>query len=299
MLKKNKTLPKDTALENYRIIKTLGTGGFSSVYLAEDLDYGVEVVLKEYMPKRWAERNSDLSISTISDDMKEAFGQGRKLFFQEASVLSKLDHPAIVNVINFFSANGTVYMVMDYHQGQNLQSYINKHKKGLSEKFINTVFPPLLSGLKIIHEQGLLHLDIKPGNIHLKSGGRPILLDFGASKQILSSRKDQSGQVVTNGFSPIEQHRHNGYVGPWSDLYAIGATMRSCIESKPPPSSPERYDNDTLVPAVIAFKNNYTSHLLKAIDWLMEVDPLLRPQKVEEIQSFLNSNDHVQGMKIK
>jgi len=203
--------------------------------------------------------------------------------------LATLKHTNIVDVFNFFQANGTVYMVMEYQEGENLQHYLQRYRGGLSERFLRTVFPPLLDGLELIHANDLLHLDIKPGNIHIQRGGQPLLLDFGAVHGFPQSRQEQPGQVISPGFSPIEQYDNRGYVGPWTDLYAIGATMRACIESKPPVNARQRYENDTLKPAQFAFRGRYADNLLRAIDWAMEVDPLLRPQNVAEFRAALTA----------
>ena len=271
-------------LDDYVIERRIGGGGFSIVYLARVADTGVEVIIKEYMPLKLAFRDSDgVTIRTRDDQSNENFSHGRRLFFQEASTLATLKHPNIVNVINFFRAHGTVYMVMAYEKGMNLQDYIRRHNGNLSEALIRTVFPALLDGLKLIHTQGMLHLDIKPGNIYLRAGGNPLLLDFGAVHQILQSRQFQPSQVVTPGFSPIEQLDPSGYVGPWTDIYALGATMRACIEGSAPPPAAERRMKETMKPAVVAFRRRYSQGLLAAIDWAMEVDPLLRPQSVDEL----------------
>ncbi|NOX42707.1 MAG: serine/threonine protein kinase [Gammaproteobacteria bacterium] len=281
MNKAKNRLPNATKLDNYVIEKMLGGGGFSLVYLALDKKSGKKTVIKEYMPSKIAYRTAGLNIEPIEESNRDALVQGRKSFFKEASILAKMKHPNIVHVINFFQANGTVYMVMDYEEGANLQAYI-KARGSLTEIFIRTVFPQLLKGLDAIHSRGLLHLDIKPGNIHLRPGGRPLLFDFGAVHQISQSRKNQESQVVTPGFSPIEQYNLKGYVGPWTDIYAIGATMRACIEGTSPVAANTRLERDTLRPASVAFKKRYSAPLLEAIDWAMEVDPLLRPQKVSE-----------------
>jgi serine/threonine protein kinase len=288
MSKSTNSLASGVKLDSFTIESVLGGGGFSIVYLAHDND-NKKVVIKEYMPSRLASRGSNNEVVPTSDANTERFAHGRRLFFQEASTLINLKHTNIVNVINFFRANGTVYMVMDHEEGVNLQNYIKKHRGNLSEALLGAVFIPLLEGLQLIHSSGLLHLDIKPGNIHLCHGAKPLLLDFGAVHEMMHSRQFQPNQVITPGFSPIEQLDPGGYVGPWTDIYAIGATMRACIDGTPPPSSPKRREKDTMRPAVNAFKKKYSAELLEAMDWAMEVDPMIRPQKVEQLLDIFKS----------
>ena len=284
-------LPAGTKLEHYRIDSTLSAGGFGIVYLATDVQKDIQIVIKEYMPNKLAQRLPDGFVMPQGEQQQEHHNEGMRLFLQEAAALIKLKHPNIVRVLNFFRANGTVYMVMEYRPGKNLQRYIKTHTGNLSETFLRTIFPPLLEGLRVVHETGFLHLDIKPGNIHLCPGGVPLLLDFGAVHPRNTSRKLQITQVVTAGFSPMEQYNLGGYVGPWTDIYAIGATMRACIEGTAPLSAKSRHEKDKMRPAVSAFKRRYSASLLSALDWAMEMDPLLRPQTVDEFLSALNKED--------
>jgi serine/threonine protein kinase len=285
------SLPAGTNLDCYSIIKLMGSGGFSLIYLAKDNDSGDSVVIKEYLPKRLTARGPGLNVEVIGEKQREQFSQGRKLFFQEAKALAVLKHPNIVNVRTFFLSNGTAYMVMDYERGRNLGHYIKRHKGKLSTRFILAVFPQVLGALDLIHSKGHLHLDIKPSNVHLRPGGNPLLLDFGAIHQIATTRSRQLSQVVTPGFSPIEQYYSSGYVGPWSDVYSIGSTMRACIEGGPPPSAVERHAGDKLQPAVKMFKRHYPKRLLEVIDWAMEVDPLLRPQNAGSMLDALTGGN--------
>jgi serine/threonine protein kinase len=290
MRKKPDSLKPGTELDGYRLEKLLGGGGFSAVYLARQIEDDRRVVIKEYIPSKLATRDRDGQVRARSEATENRFSRGRKLFFQEASTLATLKHPNIVNVFNFFQANGTVYMVMEYQEGENLQHYLQNRRGRLSETFLRTVFPRLLDGLELIHARDLLHLDIKPGNIHIRRGGQPLLLDFGAVHGFPQSRQEQPGQVISPGFSPIEQYDSNGYVGPWTDLYAIGATMRACIEGRAPDNARKRHDRDATRPAQFAFRKRYSDNLLRAIDWAMEVDPLLRPQNVAQFRAALTAD---------
>jgi len=290
MAKKLDSLKPGAELDGYRLEKTLGGGGFSVVYRARQINNDRRVVIKEYFPNKLAKRGRDGQVRARAEETEGRFNRGRKLFFQEASTLATLKHVNIVDVFNFFQANGTVYMVMEYQEGQNLQHYLQRRRGGLSEKLLRTVFPALLDGLELIHANDLLHLDIKPGNIHIQRGGQPLLLDFGAVHGFPQSRQEQPGQVISPGFSPIEQYDNRGYVGPWTDLYALGATMRACIEGRPPINARLRHEQDSLKPAQFAFRGRYADNLLRAIDWAMEVDPLLRPQSVSEFRAALSAD---------
>ena len=290
MRKKLDSLKHGTRLDGYELEKTLGGGGFSVVYRARQINNDRKVVIKEYIPNKLAKRDRKGQVCARNENTEGRFNRGRKLFFQEASTLATLKHTNIVDVFNFFQANGTVYMVMEYQPGENLQHYLQSRRGGLSETFLRTVFPPLLDGLELIHANDLLHLDIKPGNVHIQRGGQPLLLDFGAVHGFPQSRQEQPGQVISPGFSPIEQYDNTGYVGPWTDLYAIGATMRACIEGRPPMNAKDRHERDSLKPAQFAFRGRYADNLLRAIDWAMEVDPLLRPQSVAQFREALTAD---------
>ncbi len=286
-MKQAAALPKGFELHGYRIEKTIGGGGFSIVYLATDLGTQQRVAIKEYLPIDQARRLEDASVESISGDTSTTFRKGIKRFFDEAAALARVNHPNIVHVTDFFRANNTVYLVMDYERGKDLRVYIKRHSGKLSEKFIRRVFPQLLLGLWELHKNRLLHLDIKPANIYLRPGGRPLLLDFGAARIALEGDAPTGPHTLTLGFAPIEQHRH-GEVGPWTDLYAIGASMWACMSGRAPPPATERAVKDTLKPAVRTFARRYSRELLQAVDWCLQMEHADRPQSVQELLDFLN-----------
>ena len=276
------SLPPGTYIDNYRISRVIGKGGFSLIYLAVDDETGDEVVVKEYMPKKLARRSKALRLLPIDANHTERVYRGRKLFFQEARAMASLRHPNIVQVLGFFLANNTAYMVMQYERGKNLGSYIHKRKGRLSTSFIFQVFLPILDALALIHSRSLLHLDVKPGNIHLRHGNNPLLLDFGAV-HMLSRGRTPSGQVITAGYSPVEQYYRGGHIGPWTDVYAVGASMRTCIAGKTPPPAVDRHRKNTLQSAKREFRGRYPLYLLEAVDWAMEMDPGKRPKDAGEL----------------
>jgi serine/threonine protein kinase len=190
-------------------------------------------------------------------------------------------------VLNFFQANSTVYLVMVYEYGRILSDYLKEKQGQMSESFMLTVFPALLEGIKCIHDHSFLHLDIKPHNILIRPGGDPMLLDFGAIQSYPHSGPPKPGKVSSPGFSPLEQYLDDGLLGPWSDLYAFGASMRMCLEGRPPPPAKQRAEKDTMVPAVKALRKQYSAYLLEAIDAATAMNMKDRPQSAEEMMDLL------------
>ncbi len=284
--KMENALPPGYVLRQYRIVRTLGGGGFSIVYLAEDSQQQRPVVIKEYLPSSQARRAEDESVESLSAETDVTFRQGIKRFFDEAAALARINHPSIVRVLDFFRDNNTVYLVMSYEEGKDLGSYIKQRGGGLSEKFLRTVFPQLLLGLRELHASNLLHLDIKPANIFLRPGGKPLLIDFGAAQPAYRENRVLSAHTLTLGYAPIEQHKR-GHLGPWTDLYAIGASMWACMSGKSPPPAPERAKRDKYKTAMKVYAGRYSKQLLEAVDWCLKVDQIERPQTVQQLLDIL------------
>ncbi len=282
----NQPLPSGFQLDGYRIDRQLSLGGFSIVYLAYAED-GTPVAIKEYLPNALALRTEGSAVPVITEGHVAAFRYGMKCFFEEGRALAHLNHPNVVRVLNFFRANETVYLVMQYERGRTLQAHIQMHKGQLTESFVRNVFSRLLNGLREVHSRKLLHLDIKPSNIYLRNDGTPVLLDFGAARQTLASDATMLKPMYTPGFAAPEQFRSREGLGPWTDIYAIGASMYACLAGSAPLSADMRLDRDKLVPAAKRWPKKYSQELLETIDWCMQLDHSERPQSVFVLQRAL------------
>lgn len=282
----NHPLPVGYQLLEYQIDKVLSGGGFSYVYLAHDKQ-GDTVAIKEYLPNSLALRDTGDCVVAASDEAQACFRHGMKIFFEEGRALAKIDHHNIVRVVNFFRANETVYMVMQYERGRSLQEHIQLQAQPVPENFVRRVFGELLTGLREVHTHKLLHLDIKPANIYLRLDGSPVLLDFGSARQALTEAPVKLAPTYTPGFAAPEQYFAREKLGPWSDVYSIGASMYACLTRIPPPAADQRTAHDTLVPAIQAGQGVYSEHLLQTIDWCLQMDYLKRPQSVFTLQKAL------------
>lgn len=292
----NHSLPVGYQLHEYQIDKVLSGGGFSHVYLAHDKQ-GDAVAIKEYLPCSLATREEDGSVVAASEEALAGFRHGMKSFFEEGRALAKIDHHNIVRVVNFFRANETVYMVMQYERGHSLQDYIQSHPGPVSENFVRRVFGELLTGLREVHTHKLLHLDIKPANIYIRLDGSPVLLDFGSARQALTDAQIKLAPTYTPGFAAPEQYVEREKLGPWSDIYSIGASMYACLMNTAPLAADQRMKEDTLVPALKAGHGVYSDHLLETIDWCLALDHLKRPQSVFTLQKSLREEIPVKTTK--
>ncbi|MDR2925527.1 MAG: serine/threonine protein kinase [Azoarcus sp.] len=283
----NSALPSGFQLDRYRIERQLSLGGFSIVYLAYDTD-GTPVAIKEYLPNSLALRKPGEIAPQVPDDNLPAFRYGMKCFFEEGRSLARLIHPNVVRVLNFFRANGTVYMVMQFERGRTLHEYIQRHHRQVSEQFIRNVFIRMLNGLREVHAHKLLHLDIKPSNIYLRADGTPMLLDFGAARQTLAQEQAMLKPMYTPGFASPEHYADRERLGPWSDIYSVGASMHACIAGSAPPRSDERNKKDLFIPLAKSYAGRYSMQLLELVDWCLVLDPLQRPQSVYALQKNLS-----------
>lgn len=261
-------------------------GGFSIVYLATDAD-GNKVAIKEYLPNTLALRTEGRTAPVISEDHLPAFRYGMKCFFEEGRALAGLSHPNVIRVLNFFRANDTVYMVMEYEQGRTLQEFIQKSSTAITENFIRNVFTKMLNGLREVHAHRLLHLDLKPSNIYMRNNHAPVLIDFGAARQTLACDTPMLKPMYTPGFASPEHYRQRDLLGPWSDIYSVGASMYACISGCTPLPADSRLESDRLEPAMVRWEGKFSDQLLETIDWCMCLNHRYRPQSVFALQKAL------------
>jgi serine/threonine protein kinase len=282
----NCALPEGFQLERYRIERQLSLGGFSIVYLARD-ETGTPVAIKEYLPNTLALRGEGEILPRVAAENLAVFRYGMKCFFEEGRALARLTHPNVVQVLNFFRANDTVYMVMAFERGRTLHDYVQPRRGEVKERFLRTTFTRLLNGLREVHAHKLLHLDIKPSNIWLRTDGTPVLLDFGAARQTLSNDQPMLKPMYTPGFASPEQFAHRDALGPWTDIYSVGACLHACIVGAPPLRSDERLKADSYQPLAASPRPGYSQALLTLVDWCLRLDPLERPQSVYALQKAL------------
>ena len=279
------TLPPGFELYEYRIDSVLGQGGFGVTYLATDINLNVKVAIKEYLPASVAHRATDHSVSPRWPEDRQFYQNGLDSFLVEARTLATFRHPNIVRVARFFEAHRTAYMVLDYERGESLKTWWGKHAN-LPEQDLLALLKPLLDGLGVVHEAGYLHRDIKPDNIYVRrEDGSLVLLDFGAARQAVGGHQDGTG-VVTPGYAPLEQYTGGGQ-GPWTDIYALGATLYWMVSGSKPVAAKERMEEVLpMTPAQQAGQGRYSPEFLRAIDWALQPDAKDRPQ---DVASFMRA----------
>ncbi|ARU05102.1 serine/threonine protein kinase [Comamonas serinivorans] len=284
-------LPPDTLIGGYRIIRKLSSGGFGVVYLAIDKD-GQQVAIKEYLPSALATRDAGQLVPQVLPEKLSLYRLGLKSFFEEGRSLAQISHGSVVSVLNFFRENETVYMVMNYLQGATLQDFIVtarelKKKKVFRESTIRSLFDEILRGLRIVHQHKMLHLDIKPANIFITDDDRAVMIDFGAAREVLNKEGHFTRPMYTPGFAAPEMYRRDATMGPWTDIYAIGACIYACMQGYPPNDAPQRQEKDRLALSLTRLRDVYSDNLIEVVEWCMSLDPLSRPQSVFALQKEL------------
>lgn len=266
---------------DYRIERVLGAGGFGITYLATETALDRHVTIKEYFPSDFAARTSTSDAAPRSQDCASDYRWGLDRFIEEAQTLAKFTHPNIVRVYRYFKANNTAYMVLHFEEGQSLKSWLKGLKRAPRQKELDAIVAPLLDALEMIHAGDFLHRDIAPDNIIIRKDGTPVLIDFGSARgEILAHSKTVSA-LVKPGYSPYEQYAETSrQQGPWTDIYALAATLYHAVTGKRPSDSPSRMVKDELIPAREAAVSAYRAGFLKAIDHALALQTDSRPKSI-------------------
>ena len=280
----------------YQIESVLGRGGFGITYLARDKNLGQLVAIKEYLPFAFAARSGDSTVQPISAEKQDIFSIGLKRFMCEAQMLAKFKHPNIVRVLSVFKHNNTGYMVMEYERGETLSS-VYKRKKKLKQHELEDIFYPIIDGLSYVHKAGFIHRDIKPSNIYIRSDGSPVLIDFGAARQAIDSVPESLTSMFSVGYTPFEQyHQSSDKQGPWTDVYALCATMYQGITGEKPQESTIRgmallhHEPDPYKPLSRLGIKSYTPAFLQTIDRALMLRIYDRPQTLDDFLGMLKGD---------
>jgi serine/threonine protein kinase len=284
-------LPNGTLLQGYRLERPLGRGGFAFTYLAVNTTIGKRVAIKELFPESIV-RRSGTKVLPVNNDAEtlRLWQWALQKFKEEARILASFQHDNIVRVNTLLEANQTAYIVMDYVDGEPLDQFLKRSPRAPTEDQLRHIMQQVLDGLECIHRHGILHRDIKPSNIYLTSGGRVILLDFGAARP--DNKAASSFTTIrpyTDGYSPFEQYQTNTPITAASDIYSAAATLVRAITGKAPPKAIDRSPTDAYVPIAQTHGRYYTKEFLRGIDAAMAFRPEHRPQSISQWRQLLVS----------
>ena len=281
----------------YRIDRYLSSGGFGKTYVGYNTEFGEQVAIKEFFLKGVAQRLEDqTSVSISNTDSADIFDEQKEKFKKEARRLRKLKNEHIVAVHDLFEENGTAYYVMDLVDGENLRERLERTGKPLTEDEVWELLPQVLDALKCVHDAGMWHLDLKPGNIMLDKNGVAKLIDFGASKQFDKQKGGATAHTsvtFTNGYAPREQMEKNyEKFGPWTDIYALGATLYALLTNCRPPMPSDIDDDDSEDKhEVLHLPVGISKKMRDIIVKMMNTNRNRRPQSIDEVMALLNIND--------
>ena len=242
-------LRKGTRLIGRYIIEgVLGQDGFGITYLGIDELHEKKVAIKEFFPQGIVTRNIEYqdTVTVTFVGEKDNYEKGKERFLKEARTMAKFSKDkGIVKALDFFEINNTAYIVMEYLEGVTLKQYLRENKRIDAEDLVELLVP-LIESLDEIHSQGLIHRDISPDNIMVLPDGRIKLMDFGAARDYTEFGEKSLSIVLKPGYAPPEQYQTHGVQGPWTDIYALCATMYKCITGENPPDAIERVMDDHL-----------------------------------------------------
>lgn len=273
----------------YLLGMAIGEGGFGITYIGMDLNLEMRVAIKEYYPNGCAVRNCSESntVLSYSNSAQEVFEKGREKFINEARLLAKCSNLSeIVSVKDFFRENHTAYIVMEYIEGITLKAYLKQNGDHIPAQKTLQMMKPVICSLSKVHDMNLIHRDISPDNIMICNNGSVKILDFGGARDYIFSNEKSLSIMLKPGYAPEEQYRTHGNQGPWTDVYALCATMYRCITGSVPPESLERAYQESL-PPIRSISPDCPPAAASAIEKGMSIYPEDRFQSMQELYSAL------------
>lgn len=244
----NCLLPGALLKKRYIVGMTLGVGGFGITYKCFDTKIGGICAVKEYFPSRYAMRDNKTKYVSVADNNLERYQKIMRRFVEEANLVKSLNHRNIIQIYDSFSENNTAYYVMEYCNGIDLRRYTNNFTRKLEyDEGLNILYQ-IMNGLEYVHSKGILHRDIAPDNIYVTKNNTVKILDFGAARKEMDQYNKELSVIVKVGYAPIEQYGGRGMQGPYTDIYALGATFYHLFTSRIPVESTQRVAEDNLVP---------------------------------------------------
>ncbi len=278
--------------KRYRVLKILGIGGFGITYLAEDMDLQQNIVIKEYYPREIAgrvhDRDGNMNVVPKEKSDYKRFLKGKKDFLSEARRMSKLfDIPEVVKILDWFEENKTAYLAMEYIRGISLDDYLQKQDMPFSFQQAWSMMQPVAEALEKIHKMGIIHRDLNPGNLMMEENGTMKIIDFGSARPYLETEKTMT-ILIKKGYAPPEQYVQKGKQGPWTDVYAMCATIYEMITGVRPEPSIHRIEKDELY-----LPSAYGAEILPEEEEIlcrgMELNPKHRFRSMDELSSALKN----------
>ena len=281
-------LPIGSPLGDFTITGIVGEGGFGIVYLAYEAALDRVVAIKEYLPSSIAGRTGNQSVMVRSQLNNHAFASGLKNFMREAQMLAKFSHPALVEVHRVWEQNATAYMAMRYYEGKTLREWrlINED---FDEARIRRLLEPVMDALSLLHAQNVIHRDVSPDNILMRSSGAPVLLDLGAARLVIGGMTQALTTILKPGYAPIEQYVDDGtmHQGPWTDVYGLGAVLYYMLTGVAPPQAVARMITDPIRSMTGKVRVSVPPAFIEAVIAALAVRPENRFQTVDDLRDAL------------
>ncbi len=284
-------LPVGTRIADFEIIGLVGEGGFGIVYLAKDTSLDRIVALKEFMPASFAGRVDGIQVAVRSANNRATFDAGLKSFINEAKMLARFAHPALVEVFRFWEGNGTGYMAMRMYRGETLRQVLARGGEPFTEELIAQIMAPIFDALEMLHREQVFHRDIAPDNIML-ADGRSVLLDFGSARRIIGDGTQALTTVLKPGYAPIEQYSDDGTMkqGAWTDVYALGGVLYHLATGKTPMQAVSRMISDPMQSVADMTGSRFSSMFSQAVTKALSVHVDNRFQTVTDFRMALGWN---------